>query len=123
MGFKERGKILKQINYLDLHPVRLVESESDENGLLTLLIPKFEIKLFVKYILPLLKSPNVKLKLDELGSAAWNAIDGVKNVHQISIELSEKFGDKIHPVEERLTKFLTQLYEQKIITFEEIKGV
>ncbi|GAB4152517.1 MAG: hypothetical protein Fur0015_15170 [Ignavibacteriales bacterium] len=123
MGFKERGKILRESNYLDLHPIRLIDFEQDEKGLLTLIIPKFENKFFVKYFVPYMKSPNVKLKLDELGSAAWLAIDGKKSVEEISNELTVKFGEKIQPAEERLTSFLSQLYEQRIITFEEIKGV
>lgn len=123
LGLKQKRKILSQLNYLELHPIKLVNFLTDEKGLSTLIIPKFENKFLVKFFVRYMKSPNVNLKLDELGSAAWNAIDGVKNVHDISSELIEKFGDKIQPVEERLTKFLTQLLELRLITFEEIKGV
>jgi hypothetical protein len=62
----------------------------------------------------------IKLNLDELGSASWLFMDGKRTVAKISELLLEKFGNKIDPVYERLTKFLTGLYEQRLITFQEI---
>jgi len=93
------------------------------DDIVTLFIPKFENKFFVKFVMPRLKSPTINLKLDELGSAAWLSVDGKKSVGDIASELVLKFGDKIQPVEERLTKFFTELYMQQLLTFEEIKGV
>lgn len=122
MNFFERRKILKNTSAFDLTPFKLVEHEVGENNLVTVLLPKFQNKFAVKYFQPKIKSPNIKLKLDEIGSAVWLAIDNKKNVGVIARELVEVFGDKIQPVEERLPKFLTQLYEQKLITFEELKG-
>lgn len=123
MSFFERRKILKNANYLDLTPVLTKEHLVGEDNSVTVIIPKFSNKFIVDKVVPKLKHPYIKLNLDELGSAAWLAIDGKKKVREIAVELSQKFGDKIHPVDERLTKFLTQLYEQRLIIFEEIKGV
>lgn len=122
MNFFERRKKLKKANYLELTPVHLMKYHADENNLVTIQIPKFTSQFSMKYIMPKLKNPYIKLKLDELGSAAWLEIDGKKRVSEIAENLSKKYGSKIQPVEERLTKFLTQLYEQRLITFEEIKG-
>ncbi|MBI3123224.1 MAG: PqqD family protein [Ignavibacteriales bacterium] len=122
MNFFERRKILKNTSAFDLTPIHLVKHELNENKLVTVLIPKFQNKLAVKLFEPKLKSPNIKLKLDELGSAVWLAVDGKKKVGVIARELVDAFGDKIQPVEERLPKFFTQLYEQKLITFDELKG-
>ena len=63
---------------------------------------------------------HIKLKLDELGSATWLEIDGGKNVQNICDLLKEKIGEKINPAEERVTKFLSQLYLNKFITFKEL---
>ncbi len=122
MNFFERRKKLKSANYLELTPVHLMKYDSDENNFVTIYIPKFNSQFSLKYIMPRLKNPYIKLKLDELGSAAWLEIDGKKKVMEIADILIKKFGQKVQPVEERLTKFLTQLYEQRLITFEEIKG-
>lgn len=120
LSFTERRKILKKANYLELHPVRLHKDEIDSESLVTVLIPKFKNPLLVKYFVPKMKSPDIKLKLDELGSAAWILMDGKRNVAAVASLLTEKFGEKIQPVNERLTRFLTGLYEQRLITFQEI---
>lgn len=120
MKFLQRRKILKQANYLELTPIRLVTEEVDQNNLVTILMPKFTSKFTQKYFLPRSKSPYIRIKLDELGSASWLAIDGKKKVRVIIDELKEKFGEKIQPAEERLTTFFTMLYQQKLISFAEI---
>lgn len=122
MNFFQRRKKLKNSNYLELTPLHLMNYEVDENNNVTILIPKFTSEFSKKYLMTKLKNPYIKLKLDELGSAAWLEVDGKKNVSEIAFNLTQKFGNKIQPTEERLTKYLTQLYEQKLITFEEIKG-
>lgn len=119
LSFSKRRKILKKANYLDLHPLKLHNEEINDN-LVTVLIPKFQNKYIVEYIVPKLKSPDIKLKLDEIGSVTWLLLDGKKDVRTISKLLLEKFGEKIEPVNQRLTKFLTSLYEQRLITFQEI---
>ncbi len=123
LSFYERRQILRKANYLDLKPLRIYSEEISEDQLVTILIPKFKSAFAVRYIVPKLKTKVFKLKLDELGSATWLMINGKSNVAEIIKKLDEKFGEKIKPVQERVIKFLTQLYEQRLITFEEIKGV
>jgi hypothetical protein len=120
LSFSQRRKILKKANYLDLHPLRLHNHEISDDNFINVIIPKFKNKIIVQYIVPKMKSPDIKLKLDEIGSATWLLMDGIKDVREISKLLLEKFGDKIEPVNQRLTKFLTGLYEQRLITFKEI---
>ncbi|MDP4174305.1 MAG: PqqD family protein [Bacteroidota bacterium] len=121
LSFRERRKILKDANYLDLTPYHIFKSETDDKGLVTVLVPKFRNKLLAKLILPRLKSSHFKIKLDEIGSLAWQHIDGSKNVAMLSSELVDILGDKIQPVNERLPKFLTSLYLEGYISFNEIK--
>jgi len=120
LSFSERRKILKAANYLELTPLRLKGEEITEENLVNIIIPKFQNKFAARFVVPYMKSPIIKLKLDELGSAAWMLIDGKRKVAEIAQLLLEKFGDKIEPVNERLTKFLTGLYEQQFIIFQEI---
>jgi hypothetical protein len=119
--FNRKKKELSNINYLELKPGRLFEHVIEENGKVSVLIPRFTNFLLVKTLAPMLKSPFVKTKFDEFGSQVWLEIDGKKKVVDISSSLREKFGEKIEPVEERLTKFLTQLYNYKIVSFNEFK--
>jgi hypothetical protein len=119
MNFFQRRKILKSANYLDLHPFPLCEYEKNENNLLTVFMPRFNNNLTRKIFNN--KTEHIKLKLDEFGSTCWLLMDGENSVKEIADKLYSKFGEKIQPINERLTKFLTHLYMQKIIYFKELK--
>lgn len=121
LSFKERKKILKEANYLELTPYRVYSEEIDEKGIVTVLVPKFTNRLLVKFLMPRLKSKYFKIKLDEIGSETWKKIDGSKSVGQIAEILSGIFGDKIQPVHDRLTRFFTRMYMEGYISFNEIK--
>jgi len=121
LSFKERKKILKGANYLELTPFRVYKEEIDEKGMVTVLVPKFTNRLIAKILMPRLKSTHFKIKLDEIGSETWKQIDGLKTVQQIADSLAGIFGDKIHPVYDRLTRFFTRMYLEGYISFNEIK--
>jgi len=71
----------------------------------------------VKYLAPKFKSQNFKVSLDKFGSGTWELIDGNLEVHSIADELIKKYGADIEPVYDRLPKFLTMLYKNKLISF------
>jgi hypothetical protein len=121
-NFFSKKKINSLINYLELTPVRAYEHEVASSGKVSVLVPKFKNKFMVNLLMRRLKSPYIKAKLDDFGSLTWIEMDGKKNVHAISQSLINKFGDKVQPVEERLTKFLSQLYQYNFITFVEINS-
>jgi hypothetical protein len=112
---------LSNINYLELTPYRLFEFIVEENGSVSVLIPRFINKVLVKIVNPFLKSPFVKTKFDDFGSHVWQEIDGKNKVFDIAVSLRNKFGEKAEPAEERVTKFLTQLYTYKFLKFKEIQ--
>jgi len=120
LSFRERKKILKNTNTLDLTPVKIHNDELSEDGLVTVFVPKFKNELAKKYISPKLKSENFSIKLDKLGSEVWKQMNGRHKVHEIIKQLSEKFGSDFKQPEERITKYLFQLYEQKLISFNEL---
>lgn len=107
------------INLLELTPVRINEHE-EVDGLINILIPKFKRE-FMKKIIPKNKPKDIRVKLDELGSATWLAMDGNKTVFQIVEELRENFGEKIEPAVERVTKFINGLYGNNLLYFKELK--
>lgn len=111
----------KKINYLELTPYRLCDFEKDENGIITLLVPRFPGKIFGKIMNSITKRPFIRANLDELGSKAWINIDGEKNVELIGKILRENYGEKVEPVYDRLTNFFTQLYRSGLISFKELK--
>ena len=120
LPFKERKKILKNTNTLDLTPIKLYSEETDSNDLVTVIIPKFKNKIAVKFVSPKLKSDIFRVKLDNFGSAVWLKIDGKTTVDKIINDIKKKFGDEIIEAEDRITKFMFQLYSQGFISFKEI---
>jgi hypothetical protein len=119
-NFFQRRKILKKANYLLLTPVRVHNHKVEENGNVTLIVPKFKKKWMRNFFVPSRKSEHFRIILDEIGSATWLAIDGKSDVQTICNRLGVQLGDKIDHAEERVTKFLTLLYDQRYVTFKEI---
>ncbi len=120
LSFKERKKILKSTNTLDLTPIKLYSEVVESDELVTVIIPKFKNKLAVKIISPRLKSDHFRIKLDKFGSAVWLDINGNIKVEKIIKDLKKKFGDELQDAEDRITKFIFQLYSQGFISFKEI---
>jgi hypothetical protein len=121
LSFKERKKILKNANTLELTPVKIYSDEKNDEDLVTVIVPKFKNKYAVKFISPKLKSDHFRIKLDKFGSAVWESIDGKHKVEKIIIDIKNRFGDELIQEEERITKFIFQLYTQGFISFKELK--
>lgn len=63
-----------------------------------------------------------KIKLDELGSETWKAIDGEKTVKEISEHIQGQYEKKFDDLETRVSKFISLLYEQRYITFRQLEN-
>jgi hypothetical protein len=114
--FKKNKK--SDINYLILTPVPKHGYNINENGLVDVLVPRFKSKK-MQGLIPKHRSPYIRANLDEFGSEVWLNINKNITVEQIGVNLIEKFGERINPVYDRLTLFLTQLYKNGFITFKE----
>jgi len=110
----------KKINLLELTPVIDRNFVVKDDGIVMIVFPKFKNH-FLKKLIPQNKSQDFKISLDKLGSAVWLEIDGKKKVFEIIEKLEKQIGEEISPAEERISKFLTQLYSYKFIKFVEIK--
>ncbi len=109
-----------EINLLELIPVRNIEWEKSEEDLIILLKPKFTHPFFKKHILPRLKHPFYKVKLDDVGSFVWEWCDGKKTVKEIAQGLKGKFGEKVEPLHNRLALFLQNLEKNRFIYFKDL---
>ena len=108
------------VNLLELIPQQNIRSEKTEEGVYVLLKPKYRHPWMVKNVLPLLKSPHYKVKLDDIGSFIWELCDSRKNVEEIGKRLKEKFGDRVEPLYERLGAFFQNLEKNKFITYKNL---
>ncbi len=103
--------------YFELIPIHLCRHIIEPSGLVTVLVPRFR-KEFWKKLLPVrLTDRDIKIHLDEMGSAVWLQINGTNNVWAICTHLNNLFGEKIIQTEQRVSKFITQLFDNKMISF------
>ncbi len=115
----------RKVNYLEQVPLRNVEYIEEQGQRITLLIPKFKSERLRRILVPRSRSPYIKVRLDELGSLVWQQIDGVKTVGEICelIGHEEAAPEKPisqghnHSIEERMTRFLSELYKSHFILF------
>lgn len=115
MSKKENNK-----NYLDLVPIRkdAIGWSSDNEGLVTLEIENKGV--FNRIAQKLFKRPKISyIHLDENGSFTWLQIDGKLDVNAIGKLVDEHFGEKAHPLYERLVRFFQILESYGFISFKE----
>ena len=114
---KRKNKITDE-NYLERVPVRashLTWSEN-EDGLVTLNI---ENKGFFNRIAQkIFKRPKVShIHLDKYGSFVWKQIDEKKTIIDIGNDVDAHFGEKSHPLYERLARFFQILHSYGFVEF------
>lgn len=120
MNFFARRRILKKTNAFDLIPVRRCDHKIDEDGKITILVPKFRNPKVARFMLSR-KSNFISMHLDANGSYVWLQIDGVKSIQQISEEAQRNFGETFEQAGVRVNKFMSRLYEERYITFRQLE--
>ena len=107
-------------NYLDKIPVhpKGIPWSTDENGIVTL---EIEYKGAMNRIAQkLFKKPKVSyIHLDKTGSFVWPLIDGKKSISDLAADVDAHFGEKAHPLYERLAQFFRVLASYKFISWVE----
>lgn len=98
-----------RINLLELKPQRIVSWEMEGGDKVVLLVPKFRNRFVVKWFVPMLAKPNIRVKLDDRGSFVWQRCDGETTVQQIGEQMSAAFTEPIEATYERIGKFIHQL--------------
>lgn len=86
-----------------------LEYEVDKDNIVTILKKQdHKIQRFFRKLK--LRIPEYeKISLDEYGSYVFSQIDGNKTVKDIGENLEAKYGDKVHPLYERLLLFLNHI--------------
>jgi hypothetical protein len=104
-------------NIADFIPQRAVDHEVTEVGIVKLLVPRFRVPWMRWLQKRLVRSPFLKVSLDEVGSIAWLHMDGKTTVAQVGKVMEDNFGDRVRPVEERLGLFFGSLMRNKFDTW------
>jgi hypothetical protein len=112
------------LNLLELTPVRVIKDFSEDQGIVTLLIPKFKNEAFANWFIPRWKSKYLKIKLDEIGSFVWKETSGHQKVQEICEKLKpflEVKGETVEFIEEKVCSYMASLYHYHYIDFVETK--
>jgi hypothetical protein len=121
MNILKRRRILKAVNSLDLIPVRIYGHDEVE-GRVVILVPKFESK-WIHLFFPRTQMLFYRIKLDESGTSVWNNIDGEKTTLEIAKIALTQFNDSnltIAEFQERVSKFMSILYDRRYISFRQL---
>jgi hypothetical protein len=111
MGRKKRTSV----NLLELTPVQRVPWEKGEGETVVVLVPKFRNEILVRWLVPHLKYPVVRVKLDALGSFVWKLCDGKTTVGEMADRMTVEFGDTAASAQERIRKFLLTLEKTDLV--------
>ena len=114
---RDNKKGNKETNLLELIPIRVSDWKDNDEGLITLILPKFKSKIG-KAFASLFKNPMYEVKLDTIGTFLWRECDGKNNIYDISQDMQKEFGDDIEPVYDRIKKFINMLKNLNAITLD-----
>jgi hypothetical protein len=98
-------------------PLRKHDFEQHPDGLVTVLVPKFTSRLARRFVMPLLKRPDIRMHLDPVGSTIWLACDGNTTVAQLTALVGDRFGVEPAAADKRVALFLRQLGREGSLAF------
>lgn len=76
--------------------------------------PRFRSRFMQRFFVPKTKSPTIRIRLEEHGTAVWNLIDGRRTIRNIADALADHFQHEPN-YEYRITSYLQQLHKQGFI--------
>ncbi|MCZ7558277.1 MAG: PqqD family protein [Bacteroidia bacterium] len=118
--FAKKAKVTH--NLLELVPRRLRDYDVDDEGIVTVRVPRFKYQWMATRFLPKWKNPNILTRLDAIGSQVWLNIDGQRTVAAIAALADERFGEAMHPLHDRLSVFLHSLLRRGFISLHKPDG-
>ncbi len=107
-------------NFLDYIPVKNIDWKQDEEGKVYLIKERTKNKLLKKLIDRFKRDQYFYIHLDDLGTAAWLAIDDKRTVLQISQILETQFsdgGEQFEQAEQRVSHFMGMMKRNEFISF------
>jgi hypothetical protein len=119
---KRKKEVRSELNLLTLVPRRAVEWRKTEDGLVELLKPKYQHPWLVKHLLPRLRRPNYRIRLDEIGSYFWENCDGRLTIEEIASRQKQRFGERVEPLYDRIQMFLGSLERHRFIVLNTWNG-
>jgi hypothetical protein len=111
------GAAMREVPFEQLVPERLCDARDEDDGRVTVLIPRFTGRLTRRWIAPLLRRPHVRLHLDQTGSVVWRQCDGRATVADIAARVRAQLGGDATDAHRRVELFLRRLAKADAIHF------
>ena len=108
----------KPLNLFACRPVRVARWEDAEDGLVVLLVPRFRARILARYLLPRLRSPEYRVRLDAMGSHVWRLCSGSATVLEIAESVWRTYGGTRDTIDERVAAFVVHLEREGLIQME-----
>ena len=111
---------MKNENFLEKIPCRKdgINWTADESNIVTLEIENKGI--FNRIAQKLFKKPKISyIHLDEMGSFIWPLLDGEKNIIELGKLVDAHFGEKAHPLYERLARYFQIMDSYRFIDWKQ----
>ncbi len=102
-------------NLLELRPRRNAEWETAEGGRVVLLVPKFTNRWLRSWLVPLLARPDIRVKLDDLGTSFWRLCDGTTPISEIAERMAAEFGAEEVALWDRIARFVVKLEREGLL--------
>ncbi|MBU8920913.1 MAG: PqqD family protein [Bacteroidales bacterium] len=112
-----------EVNLLKLIPTRLMEYETGDDGLVTIIAPREAGRIMKTILRNRVKRKITKWALDDIGSAVWNLCDGERTVGAIGEIMKEDFGERIEPCFDRLALFFGQLEGARYVEYRNLESL
>lgn len=108
----------KELEFLNYKPIVSHNNYYfDDDNIVIVINRKDKWSLFINW---LMKSERKKfIHLDDLGSTLWILSNGDNTVEDIIQKMCKKFPDKYESMKSRVSKFISHLYKEKLITLKE----
>ena len=104
-----------KVSLLDAVPVRCGHIMTEWEGeCVVLAYPRFKYEWMRRFLLPKGMSPDIRVTLEEHGTAVWNMIDGQRTVDEIIFQLAGHF-EGVEDYASRVTTYVMQLRKDGFI--------
>lgn len=104
-----------KVSLLDAVPVRCGHITTEWAGeCVVLAYPRFKYEWMRRFLLPKGMSPDIRVTLEEHGTAVWNMIDGKRTVDEIISQLAGHF-EGVEDYASRVTTYVMQLRKDGFI--------
>ena len=117
MSRRSQLEALKEVNLLEMAPVRAASwEEVEDRVLIERRRPKKGQKRFLHQWLRYWLATK-RLQLDDKGTFVWLHLDGKRTVAEVASELRKKYGDGAEPAEERTGEMIRLLHREDFLLY------